>query len=489
MKKTILIAAVMFFALSVSAMAQQGATFTVGSVPVTTVASCGLTEKTGDVTFTTVPASPNTTTGTITITYPVAITVPASFVDILPATSTVTVQTVANNAAGQGVVVLNVPGGLVVPQTFTLTGVRVAIAGSGLSTVNATISTTGNALVAGQTTVNVINSIANALGTPVAIPLSINAATGTGLGPVNLTIPEGYLNAFGVTAATDPTQTGAVAVRLTVAALPTGVSLSFPTTAGDFTLTDAVGTPLTAAQIVTAVGGQVYYTLTTDTNPTSLDSLVIPVTVARATGASFPLGSGPVTISATAAPIGTAFGAFGAVLVPPAPGSSIPRFAGTGCEVGPATIATVVPANTILLIPYAVNTVGYNTGIAIANTTSDPGTTAMGVTRAVAQNGAMTFYFFPQTGSSFTYTTSATSPGTGLSSGVLNSGRIYTVLLSELLAAAQAPADFSGYIFVITNFTNAHGQYFISDFEAFTNGSLMLVVTANRNGANEALNQ
>jgi hypothetical protein len=89
----------------------------------------------------------------------------------------------------------------------------------------------------------------------------------------------------------------------------------------------------------------------------------------------------------------------------------------------------------------------------------------------------MTFYFYPQQGSPFDYTTADDSPGAGLDAGgKLAAGGTYTVLLSELIAAAGSRDFFTGYIIVITNFTNAHGQYFVSDFQFFTNGALMLVL-------------
>ncbi len=70
--KTILIAAVMFFALTASAFAQ--ATFSVSSIPETTVVNSGFTEKTGDIMFTTVAGTPASVTGTFTISYGVPIT-------------------------------------------------------------------------------------------------------------------------------------------------------------------------------------------------------------------------------------------------------------------------------------------------------------------------------------------------------------------------------------------------------------------------------
>jgi hypothetical protein len=82
MKTKILIAAVMFFALSVAAFAQVTASFTVGSVPVTTVSSCGVTERTGDVVFTTVSGTGAVALGTFTISYGVPITSPLASIGV-----------------------------------------------------------------------------------------------------------------------------------------------------------------------------------------------------------------------------------------------------------------------------------------------------------------------------------------------------------------------------------------------------------------------
>ena len=133
---------------------------------------------------------------------------------------------------------------------------------------------------------------------------------------------------------------------------------------------------------------------------------------------------------------------------------------------------------------------GYDTGIAIANTTWDPGTTAMGVTGAVKQSGSITFYFYPQAPGTtpVTYTTHAGSPGAGLdASGNLPSGSTYVALLSKILADAGVTADFGGYIVVITNFTNAHCLFVLSNFTTFSQGALGLVIYEPRAGGGEAL--
>jgi hypothetical protein len=276
-------------------------------------------------------------------------------------------------------------------------------------------------------------------------------------------------------------------VALTFAGIPAGVTLTFDasvtTDAGSiFQLASAPGgAPTTGANVLSSASSPatVYYRLTTAgaLAPVTKEVLAVPATVAFA-ATPRPLAQGSITVSADMAPKAESF--------VPASTTYVPQYSGTACSKTSAkAVVTIVGANTALLIPYAVSqpTIGYNTGIAIANTTTDP--FAAGATK---QSGTLTFYFYPQTGTApAPYTTSATTPGEGLTSGALESGRLYTVLLSRLLEAAGVTGDFSGYIIVTCAFTNAHGQYFISDFEAFTNGALMLVVNPAGRAAPESL--
>ena len=125
------------------------------------------------------------------------------------------------------------------------------------------------------------------------------------------------------------------------------------------------------------------------------------------------------------------------------------------------------------MIPFATVAGTYNTGIAISNTTTDPlGSPSL----ATAQNGSLTFTLFDNSGTVKTYTTVASSPGSGLTGGVLNSGKTYLVNLSEILTAAAGGATFNGYIFVQTNFTNAHGAAYVYNGAGFTSATPVLVV-------------
>jgi hypothetical protein len=507
--KKLVIAAVMFLALSAAAFAQSS--FTVASTPESYVACCGLTEKTGDISFTAVPGTPDSILGTLTVTYPVPITNAATVFGgppnsnvfaiwrvgtiggtpgVLPPgiTDGMAVTPSVANVDGKGVVVISVPAAAQAPYSIRLTGVRVNVSGACSGSIAANITSTGNLLTSGETNVTVISNVSQALrnpaygsgGTPPVFSnaAAINAVTGvvtyantaTFGNVVLVNIQENFLDAFGkiAGAAGDTTANRAKQVRLTFSSFPAGVSVTLPATDNStlFALTTASGGAATSFTVPSATGSLVaYYTLTTNSVPTTLESLSIPITVNVSPLASLPLASGSVNVSAHIAPID-------------ALATAVPRYADdAACQTATLTVLTVQGASTTLLVPYAVNSAGYDTGLEVANTTTDPGTAAMGFTQAVRQAGAMTFYFYPQTGDAFSYATVAGSPGTGLAAdGTLATGRIYTALLSQLLAAANKGPDFSGYIFIICNFTNGHGQYFISDFEFFTNGALMLVV-------------
>jgi len=484
MKKTILIAAVMLFALSTVAMAQTpGARFTVASTPETWVSCCGQTEKTGDIGFTAIPGTPVSVAGTFTITYAVPVTNKAVTVfgtgiyayATAQAGGTAPVVTVLqpvnDTTTGKGVVTVTVAAGGVYPYTITLTGVRVDVSGSCAGSVSANITSTGNLLTSGETSVVVISGVKQGLKNPTATAVTVNGVTGAlSSGSIPFKLDENFLSAFGQNATTDPSQTTSKLIRLNVSTVPKGVALTFPLAAGYFQLSASNGTLASAAQTVTnTVPGPVYYKLVTDSDPTVTDSLSFNIGVALSSP-SYPLSGAPVTISAHFGPID-------------ATGTVIPRYtdaANGECETAPVTVLSIYGASTTLLVPYATNMsglMGYNTGLAIANTTTDPGVAITGFKTAVKQAGAITFYFYPQTGTPFTYATTAGSPGSGLNAdGTLKTGGSYVVLLDQLLKAAAQPLDFTGYIFIVTNFTNAHGQYFISNFAEFTNGALMLVV-------------
>jgi hypothetical protein len=203
-----------------------------------------------------------------------------------------------------------------------------------------------------------------------------------------------------------------------------------------------------------------------NTNPNTIDSLTFGVymsytaNVANNTPAPGTIG---VTLSFAPTPSG---GGFTATAGAAASGTlNIPRFSDT-LDIN-ASLVKINICQTALLFPYVVNVNGFDTGIAIANTTTDPfGTSPQ------AGPCQLTFY-----GSG----APATQPPPTSS---IASGMVYTNLASTL-----APG-FSGYMIAVCNFQDAHGFAFVSDVGArnLAMGYLPLVITDRAAPANQGEN-
>lgn len=478
--KTLLIAAVMFLGISVAAFAQ--AQYSVSASPETTRVSTGYTEKVGDIGFNTIQASDLTVTGTITIDYGRDITsYPLSNIKIETFVN-------ANDNTGYGttpptfalsvenktqVVIAITPAttGAARIYSFRLTGVRVDVhGGAGNAPIDAVVTATENMIVNGQATARVLNAIELPFASFTNNTLHISALDGGG-GTVTFVATEKFRAALGVTVASDPTQNNVQQLKIVLdQAVPTGVTVTF---AG----TDSAGNWALATGYTGVLSGSsttVVYNLVHDTNVSEIEAVKFVATVA-AVAPTTTVYDTDYTVKAriTLAPIST-----GAVAV-------VPRYAESYLD--SSTVFDFVAAfdKTVLMIPYATTAALYDTGIAIANTTTDPGAAATDFISPLKQDGKITFYFFPNEGEPFSVDTKADydalpaqDPVVIESDGLLPSGKTYVVLLSQLLAAApETPADpFTGYIIAVCDFTHAHGQYFISDFGSFTNGALMLVM-------------
>jgi hypothetical protein len=130
-------------------------------------------------------------------------------------------------------------------------------------------------------------------------------------------------------------------------------------------------------------------------------------------------------------PAGTVAFSFAPTFSTPTASGLVPRF------VPPATSTNLVSASlcqTTLLYPWVNAEPGFDTGIAIANTTSDPFGTR-------TQNGTCTLNFF---GTGAGTTTTATTP-------TINTGSVYADQVSNL------KPGFRGYVIAVCNFQLAHG--------------------------------
>jgi hypothetical protein len=135
----------------------------------------------------------------------------------------------------------------------------------------------------------------------------------------------------------------------------------------------------------------------------------------------------------------------------------IPRFADTSSA---TNVIAIVICRTNLLFPFVTNQAGFDTGMAIANTTKDPFGTD-------AQAGTCTLNFFGD---------NAPAPVTTAS---VASGTVYTAL-----AQSVAP-NFQGYMIARCQFQFAHGFAFISDVGArnLAMGYLALVIPDQTDGS------
>jgi len=380
--------------------------------------------------------------------------------------------------------------------SFRVIGVRVDVNGkSAPMTVTASLNNNGNNYILTTSSGNTISALTSPLAPVAAATTTATVFTnGTivGAGTASIKLTEGFTSAW--RSAIGPTGTGSGGnatttgtstpnndqILLTVAGLATGQSLTIATPTG-------LSTGLTVAP-VGAGTFPLTFTSTTTTQQISItaadltktDSMTLTFTVG-AVGAT--PAAATWTVTAQMGPVcASALDANGVATA----ANGYPCFANAN-SIGPLTLVNIIPAQTTLLIPYATVGGGYDTGIAIANTTADPFGTATG--GAIAQSGTITLTLFPQlatggAGPSSTLTTSATiQKPTGLTAadGTLAAGGSWTTLLSGLLPLATPPitGSFNGYIFVQTNFLDAHGVFYPTNAFSggtFTAGSLMLVL-------------
>jgi len=175
-----------------------------------------------------------------------------------------------------------------------------------------------------------------------------------------------------------------------------------------------------------------------------LENLAIPFYISYTAnpGANSP-GLGTATVGGSFAPVSTDTNASAT--------DTIPRFADTSVAVNAWSI---VKCASHILFPFVTNQAGFDTGLAIANTSMDQYGTS-------TQTGTCTFNFFGTAAPAAVTTAAAVAPGT-----------VYANLASVL-----APG-FEGYVIVDCQFQYAHGFAFITQIGTFlgTEGYLALII-------------
>ena len=143
---------------------------------------------------------------------------------------------------------------------------------------------------------------------------------------------------------------------------------------------------------------------------------------------------------------------------------------------GDGTVLSIADCVTNLLFPWLANFVGFDTGIALANTSAVDA--ALGTDAgATPQNGTCTMTGWAAADGA---TVTMTTP-------VVNAGMTMTMVLSS----TPAFAGFVGYAITVCNFLNAHGFAFLTDSSGNAQGYLALVIPSGTRIAptGEGLNQ
>lgn len=224
------------------------------------------------------------------------------------------------------------------------------------------------------------------------------------------------------------------------------------------------GGTISGADYTVGSDGLVVYEITsiTATSYSSQDTVSPKLTVTY----TVPGPLGIATANGSFAPISTVFTMSDV--------ATEPRFRDS--NTGDSAIITINPCRTILLFPFITNQAGFDTGIAISNTTRDPLSTAN-------QAGVCRLYYFGNTGSSTgpAVQTSPSVPAGGqLVFALSGGGGVYAYNGGSTGCSAGncvAPA-FQGYMFALCDFQYAHGYAFISDLgsQKLAQGYLALVI-------------
>ncbi len=260
------------------------------------------------------------------------------------------------------------------------------------------------------------------------------------LAPVpSITVTEGYNDAFfDAVPGAFPRIPAAGAnantqVLVTLTGLPAGVTVNWGTPGvTSFPPGFPAGLDALVLTAQSASGNAVIFTFeTNDQGVSDINLLAYTITPTSISGLA---GVMPATVN------------FQAIIIPPpSPTGVRPRYQDTAAPAAPWLV--IAPCRTNLLFPFAANVAGFDTGIAIANTSKDP----FGAAGATAQSGSCTLNGFPSSGGA---AVSATTPSVA-------SGATFTTVLSS--ASNPAFNGFSGYIIAVCNFQFGHGFAFITD--------------------------
>jgi len=287
---------------------------------------------------------------------------------------------------------------------------------------------------------------------------------------VSTTNVVGNINTYAPAAAPTPATTTAssYAVLLTSETASDGTG-TLPTATATNSFTGASATAGTNFVAFTSQGSPIPVTWEIiNTQPTTNETLQFAVFIGYSNvSTTFPPAPTTGTVTLTYAPTPTN-GAFSATSGgTTAVNNLIPRFADT--STGSSTIFSINLCSTTLLFPYITTVPGFDTGIVIANTTTDP-------FKTTNQQGTCALNWYQGASNPAVTTTPVIATG--------------TIYANNASATGLAGQNFSGYMIAVCNFQLAHGVAEVMDVgvQHLLSAYLALVVTTGTGSRNIGVN-
>ena len=372
------------------------------------------------------------------------------------AAAAITYTSINTGLGGQVVISIPVALAPAVGDQIRINGVRTDVSGRSVgTTITGQISSSpssANSFNFQEGLVAVVNESLTLTTTGVVDAICINQK---GIPTVRLT--EGFAGVFyDFTPGANPRPTfgatGNTQIKIVITGLPSGVSLSWPGTVLDSSLGGA-GT-LVRGTVSGTGNSTVIYQFET-TNQTVSDAnqeyFIINALTNNVPPAQAAVAPGNddlnVDIAATAS---TGVATIQAQLWPDSASTQVPRFAHPLRPDPGAAFLTVTKCVTNILFPYVANVVGYDTGLAVANTSYDVQAI---VPTTTTQSGPLTLYLYK----TFAEPGPAPAPATFTVANV-SAGNIWANTMSSIPAFAGSV----GYIIAVAQFQYGHGFAFIS---------------------------
>jgi hypothetical protein len=258
--------------------------------------------------------------------------------------------------------------------------------------------------------------------------------------PAGVTLMVSTVNVTNAPQNIAPATTSSYAVLIASETAPENSYTGLPSIAS--TVTGAGTIPFAPITPVSGTATAVWEVLTSNTNILQNFNFAVYTLYSANTSTNTP-ATGPMTVNLSYAPNPTQ-GAFSASAGVNASATlPIPRFADTSTA---KTFANVALCQTDLLFPYITTVTGFETGLAISNTSAD-------IFSTTQQTGACTLNWFGNP-------SGTPNPAQG-NTGTVAAGTTWTGVSSN--TSYGAGANFTGYMIAQCNFQYAHGYAAITD--------------------------